>query len=83
MVDPDKGEIFYAGPQIPNYAVSVQESGRKTFAVPCEIENDVNCAELAEVMSRGAGRSRLCDLFDGGTGIGGFVCWWMVRFSWF
>ena len=20
MVDPDKGEIFYAGPQIPNYA---------------------------------------------------------------
>lgn len=58
MVDPDKGEIFYAGPQIPNYAgTQFKKVVEETFAVPCEIENDVNCAGLAEVMS-GSGKER-------------------------
>ena len=45
MVDPDKGEIFYAGPQIPNYAgTQFKKEIEETFRIPCEIENDVNCA---------------------------------------
>ena len=52
MVDPDKGEIFYAGPQIPNYAgTQFKKVVEETFAVPCEIEYDVNCAGLADVVS--------------------------------
>lgn len=29
MVDPDKGEIFYAGPQIPNYAGTQFKKGNR------------------------------------------------------
>jgi len=62
MVDPDKGEIFYAGPQIPNYAgTQFKKEIETSFAIPCEIENDVNCAGLAEAVS-GSGK---------GAGIGG------------
>ena len=39
MVDPDKGEIFYAGPQIPNYAgTQFKKEIEGTFKIPCEIE---------------------------------------------
>ena len=39
MVDPDKGEIFYAGPQIPNYAgTQFKKEIETSFAIPCEIE---------------------------------------------
>lgn len=72
MVDPDKGEIFYAGPQIPNYAGTAFKSvleGR--FQIPCEIENDVNCAGLAEVMSGNAKGSQVTVCLTIGTGIGG------------
>ena len=72
MVDPDKGEIFYAGPQIPNYAgTQFKKEIEESFGIPCEIENDVNCAGLAEAVSgsgKGAGIT-LCLTI--GTGIGG------------
>ena len=49
----DKGEIFYAGPQIPNYAgTQFKKEIEGSFGIPCEIENDVNCAGLAEVTTR-------------------------------
>ena len=39
MVDPDKGEIFYAGPQIPNYAgTQFKKEILTSFNIPCEIE---------------------------------------------
>ena len=39
MVDPDKGEIFYAGPQIPNYAgTQFKKEIETSFTIPCEIE---------------------------------------------
>ena len=39
MVDPDKGEIFYAGPQIPNYAgTQFKKEIEESFNIPCEIE---------------------------------------------
>ena len=35
MVDPDKGEIFYAGPQIPNYAgTQFKKGNRRDFSDP-------------------------------------------------
>ncbi|HEM5139740.1 TPA: ROK family protein [Streptococcus suis] len=72
MVDPDKGEIFYSGPQIPNYAGTQFKSEiETTFGLPCEIENDVNCAGLAESIS-GAGQDCQISLcLTIGTGIGG------------
>lgn len=72
MVDPDKGEIFYSGPQIPNYAgTQFKKEIEATFEVPCEIENDVNCAGLAEVMSGSGQGAGIAVCLTIGTGIGG------------
>ncbi|MDE7312324.1 MAG: ROK family protein [Eubacterium sp.] len=72
VVDTKKGAILYAAPLIPRYTgICLKEPLEKQFHVPCEVENDVNCAGLAESLS-GAGRG-----FDPmlmltvGTGIGG------------
>ena len=37
----------------------------ETYQIPCEIENDVNCAGLAEVMSGNGQGSSSCRLFNG------------------
>jgi glucokinase len=72
MVDPDKGEIFYAGPQIPNYAgTQFKKVLEEKFLLPCEIENDVNCAGLAEVMSGSGEGAKIALCLTIGTGIGG------------
>ncbi|MGT2785799.1 ROK family protein [Streptococcus merionis] len=72
MVDPDKGEIFYSGPQIPNYAgTTFKKDLEEAFGIPCEIENDVNCAGLAEVRSGSAQGSPVAVCLTIGTGIGG------------
>ena len=72
MVDPDKGEIFYAGPQIPNYAgTQFKKEIEETYQIPCEIENDVNCAGLAEVMSGNGQGAQVAVCLTVGTGIGG------------
>lgn len=72
MVDIEKGEIFYAAPLIPNYiGTNFKKLIKDKFDMPCEVENDVNCAGLAEAIS-GAGKgssSVLCLTI--GTGIGG------------
>lgn len=74
MVDPDKGEIFYAGPQIPNYAgTQFKKVLEEKYKIPCEIENDVNCAGLAEVMAGVAKNSRVTLCLTIGTGIGGCI----------
>ncbi|MBP2621011.1 ROK family protein [Streptococcus panodentis] len=72
MVDPDKGEIFYSGPQIPHYAgTQFKRVLEEKFSLPCEIENDVNCAGLAEVMSGHGKGARVAVCLTIGTGIGG------------
>ena len=72
MVDPDKGEIFYAGPQIPNYAgTQFKKEIESEFDLPCEIENDVNCAGLAEAVSGSGKGSKIAVCLTIGTGIGG------------
>lgn len=72
MVDPEKGEIFYSGPQIPNYAgTQFKKILEEKFGVPTEIENDVNCAGLAEAISGSAKDSQYSVCLTIGTGIGG------------
>lgn len=72
MVDTEKGEIFYAAPLIPDYAgTQFKAVMEKRFGIPCEVENDVNCAGLAETMSGAAKGSTSTLMLTIGTGIGG------------
>lgn len=72
MVDIEKGEIFYSAPLIPHYAgINFKETMEREFGLPCEVENDVNCAGLAEYQSGAAVGSRLSLMLTIGTGIGG------------
>lgn len=74
VVDTEKGEIVYSGPTIPKYTgTKIKAELEKKFGIPCEVENDVNCAGLGEYW-QGAGRnadSMVCVTI--GTGIGGSV----------
>lgn len=67
-----KGEIIYSSALIPNYTgTKIKEIIEKAFGIPCEVENDVNCAGLAEYIS-GAGKGMNPMLMlTIGTGIGG------------
>ncbi len=72
MVDASLGEIIYANESIPNYiGINYKKSFEKLFNIPCEVENDVNCAGLCEsyVGSSKNTHSSLCLTI--GTGIGG------------
>ena len=72
MVDTKRGEIFYSAPLIPNYAgTKYKETMEQRFAVPCEVENDVNCAGLAEYVSGASKGSHSAVMLTIGTGIGG------------
>lgn len=72
MVDTEKGEIFYAAPLIPGYTgINFKKTLEREFGVPCEVENDVNCAGLAEYVSGAAMGSRISLMLTIGTGIGG------------
>lgn len=72
MVDHVKGEIFYSGPQIPNYAgTKFKAEIEAEFGLPCEMENDVNCAGLAEGISGSGQDNQICLCLTIGTGIGG------------
>lgn len=74
MVDTEKGEIFYSAPLIPNYAgTKFKETLEQEFHIPCEVENDVNCAGLAESISGAAKGSRVSVCLTIGTGIGGCI----------
>lgn len=72
MVDTEKGEIFYAAPLIPEYAgTRFKETMESRFGIPCEVENDVNCAGLAESVSGASKGSSSSLMLTIGTGIGG------------
>lgn len=74
MVDAEKGEIFYAAPLIPEYAgTKFKEVMEAHFHIPCEVENDVNCAGLAECVSGCAQGSNIMVMLTIGTGIGGCI----------
>ena len=49
IVDIKNGVIEYSGPTIPNYTgVNWKKELKERYSIPCEVENDVNCAGLAE-----------------------------------
>lgn len=72
MVDIEKGEIFYSAPLIPNYiGTKFKETMEGKFGIPCEVENDVNSAGLAESVSGASKGSSSSLMLTIGTGIGG------------
>ena len=72
MVDCEKGEVFFAGETMPGYSNTAwKKIIEGKYGILCEVENDVNCAALAEYVSgEGKGSSKLLCLTIG-TGIGG------------
>lgn len=74
MVDIEKGSIFYSAPLIPDYTgTQFKKTMEETFHIPCEVENDVNCAGLAENISGAAKNSSITLCLTVGTGIGGCI----------
>lgn len=73
MVDVEKGEIFAAAEHLlPGYVgIRFKQTMEERFRVPCEVENDVNCAGLAETKSGAAMGSKITVCLTIGTGIGG------------
>lgn len=72
MVDIHTGEILHAGPQIPDYAgTKIKAALKEATGLPCQVDNDVKCAGLAEA-TLGAGKGfSPCLCLTIGTGIGG------------
>ncbi len=73
IIDCDKGCIVYAFPQnFPDYSGTKWKAElEKRFHIPCELENDVNCAALGELwLGAGRGKQSLFAITVG-TGIGG------------
>ncbi len=74
MVDCEKGEITFSGPQIPDYAgTGLKKRMEERFGLPCEVENDVNCAGLAECLAGSAKGCASVVCLTIGTGIGGAI----------
>ena len=72
MVDCDAGSITYASSLIPEYTgTPVKAIFEQQFGLPCEVENDVNCAALAEYFTGAAKGASSCLCLTIGTGIGG------------
>lgn len=72
MVDRENGSIRYASKLIPDYTgINFKKPIKEKFGLDCAVENDVNCAGLAEYTS-GAGKdSKIALMLTIGTGIGG------------
>lgn len=74
MVDTKSGSIFYSAPLIPDYAgMEFKKTLEDKFHIPCEVENDVNCAGLAEYKAGAAAGSKAAVMLTIGTGIGGCI----------
>ena len=74
MVNTEQGAIFYSAPLIPNYTgMQFKKLLEDKFKIPCEVENDVNCAGLAENRSGAAKGAKIALVLTIGTGIGGCI----------
>lgn len=74
MVDCETGEITHSAPLIPNYTgTRIKQTIEDRFCLPCEVENDVNCAGLAENYAGASKGSRISLCLTIGTGIGGAI----------
>ncbi len=74
VIDASLGKVIYSGYTIPNYTgTQIKAIIEKKFNIPCEVENDVNCACLGEYwLGAGRGSSSLVCLTIG-TGVGGAI----------
>ena len=80
MVNTEQGAIFYSAPLIPNYTgMQFKKLLEDKFKIPCEVENDVNCAGLAEYRSGAAKGSHVALILTIGTGIGGSIISWIQQ----
>lgn len=74
MVDCECGKIIHSGPSIPDYTgTEIKKELERFGAVPCEVENDVNCAGLAEAYAGAAKDAGISLCLTVGTGIGGAI----------
>lgn len=74
VVDSQRGLIVHSAPLIPDYTgIAYKQTLEEQFQIPCEVENDVNCAGLAEYHSGAAEGSRIAVVLTVGTGIGGSI----------
>lgn len=74
MVDCEKGKITYAASLIPNYTgTEIKKTLESLYGIPCEVENDVNCAGLAEHFAGASKGSSISLCLTIGTGIGGAI----------
>lgn len=72
LIDVEKGEVIFAGPNFPGYSgMKLQAEVEKLTCLPCTVENDVNAAGLGESwLGAGKGAKSTFCMFVG-TGIGG------------
>ncbi len=72
LIDAEKGEIIFAGPNFPGYTgMKLQAEIEALTQLPCTVENDVNAAGLGESwLGAGKGTKSAFCIFVG-TGIGG------------
>lgn len=71
-VNPVTGEIVYANKNIPNYkGTQLKKTLETRYKVPCEVENDVNCALLGEIYFGQTGAVDNALMITIGTGVGG------------
>ncbi len=74
MVDPATGSILFAGNNLPGYTgTEVKAILERECGIPCEVENDVNCAGLGELWLGAGQGSKSLVCITVGTGIGGCV----------
>lgn len=72
MVDTKKGAIRYASDLIPGYTgINFKDPIKEKFNLACTVENDVNCAGLAEYKAGAGKNSEIALILTIGTGIGG------------
>ncbi len=71
VVDNKAGTIIYANDNIPNYTgTNIKQLIEERFKIPCEVENDVACAGLAEMYYGAAKNKHISICLTIGTGIG-------------
>lgn len=69
QIDPFKGTIIYANGNMPNYQhLEIKAKLKTRFDLKVTVDNDVNCALLAELKKQEQG---IVAMFTIGTGIGG------------
>ena len=74
VVDTKQGKILYSSPLIPDYAgTEYKKILENRFQIPCEVENDVNCAGLTEYHSGASAGSKIALMLTVGTGIRGSI----------